>query len=215
MHNVVKLLDRVSQRYYPSRMLTFEPAHIFKVLQLLDTNAKTSRATLILKLGLGEGSIKTLVKHLKMENLISTTNAGMTLTSKGTALYSKIKAAIPAETEIDQSYISFGRANHAVLVRGISDEVGSGILQRDAAIKMGALGASTIVFQDGRLFTSDNRHGSPISDSALTGTLIERMHPQDGDVIIIASANDPKVADLAAKRAALETVSAHEKHVVH
>lgn len=212
MHNVVKLLDKVSQRYYPSRMLTFEPAHIFKVLQVLDHDTKASRATLIDELGLGEGSIKTLVKHMKMNNLIETSKAGMRLTSKGKALFSKISNAIPSETELQECSITLSKFNHAILVKGLAKEVGSGIEQRDAAIKIGALGATTLVFRENNLFTSDKSYDRPIKDQKLTTTISEKLQPENGDVVIIASANNKRIADLAAKRAALETISNHEKH---
>ena len=212
MHNVVKLLEKVAERYYPSRMLSFEPAHIFKVLQVLHTNVKASRSLLIEELGLGEGSIKTLVKHMKMHGLISTSKAGMILTNKGTALFSKLSEAIPAEDDIRESSITIGKANHAILVKGLSDDVGSGIEQRDAAIKIGALGATTLVFRNNKLFTSDKSYNIPVKDRKLTLEVIKKLEPENGDVVIIASAENKKTADLAAKRAALETISNHEKH---
>ncbi|MDE1765175.1 MAG: DUF4443 domain-containing protein [Thaumarchaeota archaeon] len=212
MHNVVKLLDKVSQRYYPSRILSFEPAHIFKTLQVIHANTKASRSFLIEEIGLGEGSIKTLVKHLKMNELVTTSKAGMVLTSKGKALFSKLNEAIPAEASIKECSITIGRFNHAILVRGLAKDVGSGIEQRDAAIKIGALGATTLVFKDDDLFTSDKSYEIPIKDRKLTLEIIDKLQPRNGDVVIVASAENKKTADLAAKRAALETISNHEKH---
>lgn len=212
MHNVIKLLGRVSQRYYPSRMLSFEPAHIFKVLQLTHDNGRASRSLLISEVGLGEGSVKTLVRHMKMHGLVTTSKAGMSLTNKGRVLFLKLNEAIPAETDIREHSISVGRFNHAILVRGLGSDVGSGIEQRDAAIKIGALGAITLVFRDNRLFTSDRTYDIPIKDKKLAEDVIEKLHPKNGDVIIVAGAENKKTADLAAKRAALETISNHEKH---
>ncbi|MDE1726385.1 MAG: DUF4443 domain-containing protein [Thaumarchaeota archaeon] len=212
MHNVVKLLGKVAQRYYPSRMLSFEPAHIFKVLQVIHDNVKASRSLLIEEIGLGEGSVKTLVKHLKMNELIITSKAGMTLTNKGKTLFSKLGEVISAETNIHECSITVGKFNHAILVKGLAKDVGSGIEQRDAAVRIGALGATTLVFRDDKLFTSDKSHDIPIKDRKLTSIIIEKLGPENGDVVIIASAENKKIADLAAKRAALETISNHEKH---
>ena len=212
MHNVVKLLAKVAERYYPSRVLSFEPAHIFKALQLIDVNKKASRSLLVGELGLGEGSIKTLVRHLKMNGLVTTSNSGMTLTSKVTALLSKITGATPSEADITESTIAMGRANHAILVKALAEEIGSGIEQRDAAIMIGALGATTLLFHDNRLYTSDKGYDIPINDQKLTLEVIKKLRPENGDVIIIASAENRKTADLAAKRAALETISHHERH---
>lgn len=212
MHNVVKLLGKVAQRYYPSRVLSFESAHIFKVLQIVHTNTKASRSLLMEEIGLGEGSIKTLVKHLKMNGLVTTSKSGMTLTNKGIVLFSKLNEAIPAEAVIRESPTTIGKANHAILVRGISENVGSGIEQRDAAVKIGALGATTLLFRDNKLFTSDKSYGMPIKDRKLTSEVVKKLRPENGDVVIVASAEDKKIADIAAKRAALETISNHENH---
>ncbi len=212
MHNVVKLLGRVAQRYYPSRTLSFEAAHIFKVLQITHENKRASRSLLVSEVGLGEGSVKTIVRHLKMHGLVTTSKAGMSLTNKGSVLFQKLNEAIPAESDMREHSISVGRFNHAILVRGLAGDVGSGIEQRDAAVKIGALGAITLVFRDNKLFTSDKTYDIPIKDQQLTSDVIAKLQPRDGDVIIVAGAENKKTADIAAKRAALETISNHEKH---
>lgn len=212
MHNVVRLLGKVAQRYYPSRMLSFEPAHIFKVLQVTGLNTKASRSLLTEELDLGEGAVKTLVKHMKMNGLITTSNAGMRLSEKGRVLLSKLRDAIPAEAEIGKCSTTLGKTNHAILVKGLAGFIGSGIEQRDAAIKIGALGATTLVFRDGKLFTSDRSNEVPIRDRLLSLEIMEKLRPENGDVVIIASAENRRTADLAAKRAALDTISDHERH---
>ena len=212
MHNVVRLLGRVAQRYYPSRVLSFESAHIFKALQVIHVNTKASRSLLMDETGLGEGSIKTLVKHLKMTGLAMTSKSGMTLTNKGNTLFSKLNEVMPTENDIKECSITVGKFNHAILVKGLAKDVGSGIEQRDAAIMIGALGATTLVFRDDKLFTSDKSYNISIKDQKLTFVLIEKLQPENGDVVIIASAENKKIADLAAKKAALETISNHEKH---
>ena len=80
MHNVIKILKSVADRYAPSRMISFDIAHVFKALQLMEKYGRVSRALLTDELNLGEGSIKTFVKNLKMQELIGTSNAGMWLT---------------------------------------------------------------------------------------------------------------------------------------
>jgi hypothetical protein len=41
---------------------------------------------------------------------------------------------------------------------------------------------------------------------------MEGMKPEEGDVIIVGSADNEKTAELAAKNAALLTIISHEKH---
>jgi Mn-dependent DtxR family transcriptional regulator len=82
-------------RYAPSRTLSFDIAHIFKALQLIETRGHISRDLLCEELNLGEGSIKTLVKHLKMENMIETSNAGTTMSNKGKRFFEELLSSIP------------------------------------------------------------------------------------------------------------------------
>ena len=147
MHTYVKALTQIATRYAPSRMLSFELVHIFKVFQLLNKNEHVSRSLLCKELSLGEGSVKTLIKHLKMQGLIHSTNHGTILTEKGKILSSALVQSIPAETDMPQCSIALGKFNYAVLLKQAGFAIKSGIEQRDAAIKVGALGATTLFVQ--------------------------------------------------------------------
>ena len=148
MHTYVKALAQIASRYAPSRMLSFELVHIFKVFQLLNKNKHVSRALLCQELLLGEGSVRTLIKHLKMQDLIHSTNHGTILTEKGKILSATLVQSIPAETDMPQCSIALGKFNYAVLLKQASFAIKSGIEQRDAAIKVGALGATTLLYKD-------------------------------------------------------------------
>lgn len=164
------------------------------------------------ELNLGEGSIKTLVKHLKMNNFVDTSNAGMWLTQKGLVFYDRVESSIPAELEIGKCSVGLGKFNHAILLRDLGDEIKTGIEQRDAAIKIGAVGATTLIYQDQKFLMPDRNQDSLRKDPKLRVDLFQKLQPQENDVIIIASADDKIRADLAAKSAALQTISDHEKH---
>src|SRR5919201_1939175 len=147
MHIYVKALTKIASRYAPSRMLSFELVHVLKTLQLLDKNDHVSRTLLCQELALGEGSIRTLVKHLKMQNLIKSTNGGTRLTQKGKALSSELFQSIPSEANMPKCSIALGKFNYVVLLKNYSFAIRSGIEQRDAAIKIGALGATTLLYK--------------------------------------------------------------------
>jgi len=117
LHNVIKLLTKVADRYAPSRMLSFDIAHVFKTLQLIQKEGLASRALLAEKLNLGEGSIKTLVKHLKMHGLVETSNAGMWMTEKGIKVFTKLNQSIPKEMDVPKCSIAVQKHNHVVLVK--------------------------------------------------------------------------------------------------
>ena len=212
MHQVIRTLTKVAGRYAPSRMLSFDLAHVFKAMQLMQEKKKISRSISIRELGLGEGSVKTLVKHLKMNGLIENSNAGMWLTNKGMVMYLKLHSVIPAETDIPKCSIALGKFNHAVLVRGLAYNVKTGIEQRDAAIKSGAIGATTLVFREGKLTMPDKSQDSLRREPKIHDLIITQLGPEDDDVIIIVSADDRKTAEMAAKSTALQIISDHERH---
>lgn len=164
------------------------------------------------ELGLGEGSVKTLVKHMKMSGLVENSNAGMWLSNKGKTVYGKLHVSIPRETAIPKCSVALGKFNYAVLIKDIAFAVKSGIEQRDTAIKSGALGATTIVFKHDRLLMPDTDKDLLRNDPKIHSLILKELQPEDNDVIIIGSSENKKTAEVAAKSAALHTIADHEKH---
>ncbi len=211
MHN--RTLQKVASRYAPSRMLSFDVVHVFAALQMIENNGMTSRNALRSGLVLGEGTIKTLVKHLKMQGLIETSNRGTKMTAKGKGICEGLLSAIPAEMSLPKCSVSLSRFNYAVLVREFGFAVGLGIEQRDAAIKMGAAGATTLLFKDNKFVMPANSIDSLKKEPRVRRMVVEKLNPRVGDVIIIGSADsNEKTAELGAKNAALLTIFSHEKH---
>jgi hypothetical protein len=214
MHMHMTMLQKVASRYAPSRVLSFDVVHVFAALQMIGkNNGMTSRNALCSGLVLGEGTIKTLVKHLKMQGFIETSNRGTKMTAKGKSICEGLLSAIPAEMSLPKCSVSLSRFNYAVLVREFGFTVGLGIEQRDAAIKMGATGATTLLFKDNKFVMPANSNDSLKKEPGVRRMLVEKLNPREGDVIIIGSADsNEKTAELAAKNAALLTVFSHEKH---
>jgi hypothetical protein len=212
MHQVIRLLSKVANRYAPSRLLSFDLVHVFKTMQLLEDRERISRSLLVKELDLGEGSIKTLVKHLKMSGLIENSKGGMWFTNKGKTVYAKLHDVIPNETDIAKCSVALGKFNHAVLVKNLAYGIRSGIEQRDEAIKSGAMGATTLIFRNGSLLMPSTREDLLSKDPKLHYLIMKKLQPEDNDVIIIGSSDDKKIAEMAAKSAALHTISDHEKH---
>ncbi|HEU5461614.1 MAG TPA: DUF4443 domain-containing protein [Nitrososphaeraceae archaeon] len=213
MHTYVRLLEKVSNQYSPARQLSFSIGHIFKALQLANLNGHISRDLLRKELSLGEGSIKTLIKHLKTTDMIKTSNAGTTLSEKGKKIVSQILQHIPKETIIPKSSITVGKFNYAVLVKNIANSIRSGIEQRDIAIKSGAIGATTLIFKDGKFLVPKTNFNALEEESKIQKVLVRNLGPNDNDVIIIGSDNTNKQnAEIAAKNAALFTIMNHLKH---
>lgn len=213
MHMYIKTLQEISSRYAPSRILSFDIAHTFKALQLIETRGHMSRDLLCEELNLGEGSIKTLVKHLKMENMIETSNAGTKMSDKGKKFFEELLSSIPAECKIPKCSIALGKFNYAILLKQLSFAIKSGIEQRDAAIRMGGMGATTLLIRKGKFMMPTTNYDSLKKEPCIHRLLIEKLNPEEGDVIIIGSDDkQQRIAELAAKSAALLTVRNHDKH---
>ena len=215
MHMYVKALIKVTDRYAPSRTISFDVVHIFKSLQLIERKGHVSRDILSIELGLGQGIIKTLIKHLKMQKMIYTTNSGTKMTEKGKSIFSQLLTSMPVEMIIPRCSVALGKFNYAVLLKQFNFAIKSGIEQRDAAIKIGAKGATTLLYKDAKFIMPSNMTYDPLrKEPQIRTLLIERFYPlEEGDAVIIGSDDiSRKTAELAAKSAAIITIMDHEKH---
>lgn len=213
MHTYMRTLQTISSRYAPSRILSFDMAHIFKALQIIEDRGHASRTLLCQELNLGEGAVRTLIKHLKMKELIETSNAGTKMSEEGKRFFAEILSCLPKGCSLPKCSIALGKYNYVVLLKQLSFAIKSGIEQRDSAIKMGALGATTMLFKEGKFVMPDSNYDSVKKEPAIHELLMKKLEPVEGDVIIIGSDDiNRQTAELAAKNAALLTLINHKKH---
>lgn len=197
-------IERIASKIAPGRTPLFSEAHVIKALEEIETQAGVGRVKLSQELGLGEGTTRTLIRHLKKENLIKVSMSGIELSEQGNKLFSALRAEMSQEVEIPPSPLTIGAFNVAVLVRDVGSSVKYGLEQRDAAIAIGAHGATTLIFSKKRLtmpgVTEDVFKNIP----SIRETLLSQLKPEDNDVIIIGSAEDRRLAEFGAKMAAFE-----------
>ena len=81
---------------------------------------------------------------------------------------------------------------------------------------MGALGATTLIYKDNKITMPgayNNNNNFIQKEPHVTNLLIDKLKPQENDVIIIGSDNESlRIAEFAAKNAALFTIMSHETH---
>ena len=214
MHTYIRSLQKICNNYAPSRVISFNMVHVFKALQLIKSRGHISRDLLSKELGLGEGSIRTLMRHLQMNNMIKATNAGTTMTQKGETLLLELLSSIPTEMNLPKCSIALGNFNYVVLLKQHSHTIKSGVEQRDAAIKIGAKGATTLLFKQNKfVMPSSTNYDSLQKEPKISKLLIRMLNPEEGDAIIIGSDDmHKKRSEFAAKSAALLTIMNHEKH---
>tara|TARA_B100000676_G_C18017045_1_gene810263 strand:+ start:1045 stop:1683 length:639 start_codon:yes stop_codon:yes gene_type:complete len=212
MHSHIKILQRVVSKKRTGKELSFSMPHVFKAINILYNEKYVSRATLCRELHLGEGSIKTLIKHLKELEIISIIKSGTFLTTKGRNIAEKFQESIPSCHLLKDCKLTGFRYTNAVLLRDFSNHLGNGLEQRDFAILYGAKEVFTFVFKkENFVFPKENIDGFS-NDRKTKDIMIEKLNPQKNDVVIITSSNDKFEAELSGINSALCTIASHDKH---
>jgi hypothetical protein len=106
--------------------------------------------------------------------------------------------------EVHAGNITVGEIDFAIRLRGLDSRVSNGIAQRDEAIKVGASGATTLVFRKGLKFTD----GFDVdeSDARAARVLRQDFNLKEGDVLIIGCSPEPGLAMDGAFAAAVLTL---------
>jgi hypothetical protein len=68
-------------------VVSFDLVHVFKTLQLIEVYGLGSRVMRCKELELGEGAVRTLMKHLKMQNRIESSIAGRKMSMEGDSFF--------------------------------------------------------------------------------------------------------------------------------
>jgi len=200
---ILEAVNRVAAKIAPGRLPSFAEAHVMKALEDISLQQTVGRMKLSKDLCLGEGGTRTLVKHLKNEGLIDVSKAGIALSAGGRKLLSSLRTMMSEQIEIPSTPLTVGPFNVAVRVRGMKDSVKYGLEQRDAALMAGAKGATTLIFAKNRLTMPGTKEDVSKSESTLLVAL-SKLSLEEGDIIIIGSADEKIKAELGAKTAALE-----------
>ena len=127
-------------------------------------------------------------------------------------MFNGFLSSIPYELSLSKCSITLGKHNYAGPVKQMASTVKSGIEQRDAAIKMGASGATTLLLTDNKFFIPLTGFDALQNEFQLSKQLIETLHPEDRDVIIIGTDDTLRSKPNLRKKRALMTILNHEKH---
>ncbi|MGI0003783.1 MAG: DUF4443 domain-containing protein [Candidatus Nitrosotenuis sp.] len=211
MKKQIQTLQNIVSRKGSAKVLTFSVPHVFKALQLLHKDQYVSRASFCKNLYMGEGAVKTMIAHLKEESMADSTKSGTFLTNKGNNFIKNLTSVLSAEAEIKKCQIAQGKFNYAILLKKYATATKSGMEQRDYAIMYGATGATTLVYKDRRFVFPNENIDCLANDAKTKKALLATLRPENGDLIIIASASDSFVAEIAAKNSALWTLATHNK----
>jgi hypothetical protein len=212
--DAVETVERVAARIAAGRLPSFAEAHVIKALEEIDRQKGLGRLKLSKELHLGEGEARTLVKHLRNEGLIEISRSGISLSATGRRLLSRLKAVLSEQIDIPSTRLTVAAFNIAVGVRGMKNSVRHGLEQRDAAVMAGAKGATTLVFTKNRLTMPGDEEDLSGIDPIILAAL-SKLSLNEGDVIIIGSADEKIRAELGAKTAAIELLKSKSRAGSH
>jgi len=186
-------IENIAKQKAPGPSTTFTVSHIFYALELM-AQKPIGRNKLAMKLEVGEGTIRTIINRLKEAGLITTSKEGCTLTNKGLGIWKKFAEYFPERAEIGKTELTNAEHNYAFLIKNSGHKVKSGIEQRDAAIMAGAKRAVIIVSKEKHLTIDSVSNNLEKEFPAAARQILQTIHPEDNDVIIIVSAGIPNKA---------------------
>jgi len=210
----LKVIEKVASKIAPGRAPSFNETQVIKALEIIGACGPVGRIRLSKELELGEGTIRTFLRHVSKEKMIKCSRHGITLSEYGRRLFSDLRSKISQGTEVPNSSLTIGPFNVAVLVRGVAPEVRTGVEQRDIALKAGALGATTLVFSRNKLTMLASEEDAFKGISSIRNMLVSKLNPKENDVIIIGCGESRKLAERGATMAALELLDQETKKLM-
>jgi len=179
----------------------FQQYHLLMALLVIREKGSIGRKQLSREMSMGEGSIRSMLGRLKKTGLVRTERSGNVMTPAGDKMLDDLAIEV---IPIEGGASSVGREDVAVIVPGKGDLITDGFSQRDAAVRAGARGATTLIFRKEELtFPPDHE---PMEDETVLHQLrkVMRFPLRDDDVIIIGTADNGKNATKGALAAAID-----------
>ncbi|MQY62658.1 DUF4443 domain-containing protein [archaeon] len=201
---LLEIIERVTRKIAPGPAPSFNEAHVVKALEIIGNYRIVGRIRLSKELWLGEGTTRTLLKHLKNEGIIQSSRSGISFSEDGKRLFSDLRSKLSEGVDVPSSPLTVGSFNIGILVRDSAKAVGSGMEQRDTAIKSGASGATTLIFSSNKLSLPTGEENLSESMPELHDKLVTQFKPKENDVIIVGCGENRETAEIGAKMAAIK-----------
>ncbi len=195
---------KAEYRRPPGPTPSYTKAHLILAILSIGDAGVIGRQALARETGIGEGAIRTIVRKLKQANYVKTFASGCTLLARGEKLHSAIKMAIPRIIPIPYTKLTVGSVQSAALVRGVASMVTDGIAQRDAAVRVGADGATTLVVLGSEIKVPRGSQDCETDyPDKIWSLLRKELRPENNDLMILCGARDQTSSRVGALNAAL------------
>jgi predicted transcriptional regulator len=142
----------------------------------------------ILDLSEHEGVVRLMLSRLQSSGWISAGKLGCSLTETGRSRLKRLMAknGIVFVTHLNAGPLKTGLYSALVHLEGCADKAVAVVKHRDAAVRVGAEGATIVVFQNG-ILTVPNVYPDLCSEyPEIADMIIQSFHPSEGDVFIIS-----------------------------
>lgn len=196
------LRDVLSSEYKGPRAV-FAEVHVLRAILAIGKSGAVGRGKLGNLVGLGQGEVRTLIKRMKENDLIVVEPDGCKLSRSGEREFQRLSDKIPWSSTVRAASLGIGNRCSALLVRGAANSVRKGIEQRDASIRVGALGALTAVFSGGHFTLPGDGADCERDGPRELWSAARSAGPREGDVLIVVGADSEEAADLGTLAAAL------------
>lgn len=175
----------------------FSLFHVWKIYSIIAQEGPVGRKELAEAVGLGEGTVRTIMNRMKDDGAITCSRTGAILTDQGQRRIDNLGLQ---SKSIEIEGLTLGRCNHVVVARRMASQVTDGCQQRDDAVKAGAVGATTLIKKKGKIVMLTDANYPSVENV----NIIERSFKvNDDDVIIIGTADSSELAERGAISAAL------------
>jgi Mn-dependent DtxR family transcriptional regulator len=167
------------------------PEHELFILWLLRTEDEIGRYRLAKMLGVAQGIARGMLARMKRDGLIIVRRrAGARASPKGLRELAALmrRDHLKLVKRSDQEVLGLGSRSVLFHVAGRSHQLGQGIEQRDAAIKAGATGAVTFLFDGKTLKFPGVAESLSKRNPAAFEQLKNQLRMKKGDVVLIAFA---------------------------
>jgi len=205
-HAFKEILEKITREKAPGPSPTFSVFHMLRAIELIGKKA-IGRSKLAKELGVGEGAMRTMIKRLKDAGLVTISKLGCALTSKGLKLWNEYNTVLRRKVEIGKIELTLADYNFAILVKNRGHKVKSGMEQRDAAIMVGAKGATTVMFKGKRLIIPSVSDDVAKNFPEAANQMVRLLQPEENDVIVVGSADSLAKAEYGALAAAWTLVN--------
>ncbi len=183
-------------------MFRFSDANVYYSLYLLADGKRIGRKKLAELVGVGEGRMRRILEKFRDWNFVSIKQTGISITKAGLNFLDQLPIRL---IDVNLGDSVKGDFSQGVIVYGVSSKIVNGMQQRDAGIKAGAEGCTTIVIRDGKLMIPPDWNMDE-----KTPELAYKIRKDSGitpdDAIIVGSGASKIVAIEAALNAAFELI---------